>query len=231
MTPERPAATVSRMSATPLSPTHPASVPAQRRRAGAAAIIGSLLALVLTLPFASAFFSAYPGDDVPPFWRAPFLPTLRPLLTFAPPVAVYNLYGRVYELVYLLFLPATVVLHRLHQGNSGRLERWGFALLIGGLVLTFIGVAGDYWANGLTFVLSLLGLLVLAAGTTLYGLVLWRSGVLPRRVSWLFLACLPGVFVGSWLTGHIPSGPTLPFALAWLALGAALWRGASARLE
>ena len=199
------------------------------RWAGAAAAAGGLLALVLTLPFALAYFRAYPGFDVPPFWLAPLRPTLTPLVTFAPPVTVYNLYGRVYELVYLLFLPATVGLHHLHRGQGRRLERWGYWLLMSGLLLTFAGVAGDYWANGLTFVLSLLGLLVLAAGTTLYGLVLRRSRMVPRMVDWLFLFGLPGIFIGQWLIGHIPSGPMLPFALAWLVLGASLWRGASAR--
>jgi hypothetical protein len=191
--------------------------------------MGSLLALVLTLPFALAYFRAYPGFDVPPFWLAPLQPTLRPLVTFAPSKTVYNLYGRVYELVYLLFLPATVGLHYLHRGQRGRLERWGYRLLMSGLLLTFAGVAGDYWANGLTFMLSLLGFLVLGAGTTLYGLVLWRSRMAPRLVDWLFLAGLPGIFIGFRLIGHIPSGPTLPFALAWLVLGASLWRGSSAR--
>lgn len=223
------------MTATDLSAARPTNAPRRGPRprwlrwAGAAAIVGGLLALVLTLPFALAFFRAYPGYDVPPFWLVALQPTLMPLVTFAPPVTVYNLYGRVYNLVYLLFLPATVGLHQLHQGYGRRLERWGYGLLLSGLVMTFLGVAGDYWANGLTFVLSLLGLLVLAVGTTLYGLVLWRSRVLPRGVDWLFLACLPGVVIGSWLTGHIPSGPTLPFALTWLALGAALWRGSSSR--
>jgi hypothetical protein len=195
------------------------------RWAGAAAVVGGLLALVLTLPFALAFFRAYPGDDIPLAWLAGLEPSLLPLVGFAPPITVYNLYGRMYDLVYLLFLPATVRLHQLHQGHASRLERWSYGLLLCGLVLTFIGVAGDYWANGLTFVLSLLGLLVLAVGTTFYGLVLWRGRVLPRGVAGLFLACLPGVVTGSWLMGHIPSGPTLPFALTWLALGVALWRG------
>lgn len=217
------------MPATDLNPTrltaaHGGSHPRWLRWAGVAAVVGGLLALVLTLPFALAFFRAYPGYDVPPTWLAGLEPSLLPLVSFAPPVTVYNLYGRVYDLVYMLFLPATVALHRLHQGYRSWLERWGYGLLLSGLVLTFLGVAGDYWANGLTFVLSLLGLLVLAVGTSLYGLVLWRSHVLPRGVAGLFLACMLGVVTGSWLMGHIPSGPTLPFALAWLALGAAFSR-------
>jgi hypothetical protein len=235
MTDRYPTANVTKMTATDVSPMRPTSAPRSNlqprwlRWAGAAAVVGGLLALVLTLPFALAFFRAYPGDDVPPTWLARLEPSLLPLMTFAPPVVVYNWYGRVYDLVYLLFLPATVGLHRLHPSNGSRLDRWGFGLLLSGLVLTFVGVAGDYWANGLTFVLSLLGLLVLAVGTTLYGLVLWRSRVLTRGLAWLFLACLPGIFISTWLLGHIPSGPTLPFALTWLALGAALWRVARHR--
>jgi len=65
--------------------------------AGLAAILGGLTAIILTAPFASAYFSAYPGYDVPPFWMQSLRPALRPLITFASPVAVYNVYGRVFD--------------------------------------------------------------------------------------------------------------------------------------
>lgn len=187
--------------------------------AGLAAIFGGLIAIVLTAPFASAYFSAYPGFDVTPPWVQAFKPALRPLLTFASPVEVYNVYGRVYDLVYLLFLPAAFGLHVLHQEANSRIEKWGFYLLVGGLVSTFIGVAGDYWLNGVTFFIELLGLLILSTGATLYGIAILRSKIIPGWCGWLLVCCLPGVFISMLLIGHIPSGPTFLFAVSWLTIG------------
>ncbi len=190
--------------------------------AGLVAILGGLTAITLTPPFATAYFSAYPGFDVPPFWLSLLKPALRPSLTFGSPVAVYNFYGRIFNLVYLLFLPAAFGLHRLHQRASNRIEKWGFAILVVGLLGAFIGVAGDYWADGAGFFIELLGLLALAIGTTVYGIALLRSKVLPSGCAWLLVACGPGIFVFFPLIGHIPSGPTFPFAISWLVVGCML---------
>jgi hypothetical protein len=187
--------------------------------AGLAAILGGLTAIILTAPFATAYFSAYPGFDIPPFWLPRLKTALGSLLTFASPKVVYNVYGRVFNLVYLLFLPAAFGLHHLHQGASSRIEKWGFAILVVGLLATFIGVAGDYWADGAGFFIELLGLLTLAIGATLYGVALLLSKVVPSWCAWLLVACGPGVFVFFPLIGHIPSGPTFLFATAWLIVG------------
>jgi len=187
--------------------------------AGLAAMIGGILASILTPPFAVAYFSAYPGYDIPPFWLQSVRPMLRPFLTFGSSVEVYNTYGRIYDFVYLLWLPAVFGLHHLHQVFSSRIEQWGFGLLVVGLLATFIGVAGDYWADGAGFLLSLLGLLILYIGTTLYGVAILRSNVIPRWCGWLLVSCLPGAFIFTWLIGHLPSGPTFPFAVSWLILG------------
>ncbi|MGH8611964.1 MAG: hypothetical protein ACREYF_07950 [Gammaproteobacteria bacterium] len=187
--------------------------------AGLAAILGGLTAIVLTGPFTIAYFSAYPSFDVPPFWIRSLKPALTPLLTFASPVAVYNVYGRIYDLVYLLFLPATFGLHHLQKGASGRVEKWGFGILVAGLLAALIGNAGDYWADGAGFFLTLLGLLTLSIGVTLYGVATLRSKVLPTWCSWLLIASGPGAFVFLLLIGHIPSGPTFLFAVSWLIIG------------
>jgi hypothetical protein len=190
--------------------------------AGLAAILGGLTAIVLTAPFAIAYYSAYPGYEVPPFWIQSLKPALRSLLTFAPPVGVYNVYGRIFDLVYLLFLPAAFGLHHLHQGVSSRIEKWGFGILVVGLLATFIGVAGDYWADRAGFAIEVLGLLTLAIGTTLYGIAMLRSKVIPSWCAWLLVACGPGAFVFFPLIGHIPSGPTFLFAISWLIVGCML---------
>jgi hypothetical protein len=188
-------------------------------RAGLAAILGGAMAIILTAPFATAYFSAYPGFDVPPFWLQSAKLTLHPLLAFASPVEAYNIYGRIFDLVYLLFLPAVFGLHQLHQGASSRIEKWGFAILVVGLLATFIGVAGDYWADGAGFPIELLGLLILNIGATLYGIALLRSKVVPSWCAWLLVACGPGVFIFFLLIGHIPSSPTFLFAITWLMVG------------
>lgn len=192
--------------------------------AGWAALAGGALALLLTIPFANAYYRAYPGYEVPPGWLVALRPRLGALLTFAAPEAVYNTYGRVYNWVYVLVLPAVVALHRRQERAGFRLERWGFRLVAAGLLVTFVGVAGDYWANGIGFPLELLGLLVLAVGGTVAGLAALRARWLPGWCAGLLLASGPGVFVGLTLVGHIPSGPTLLLALAWAGVGAVLLR-------
>lgn len=193
--------------------------------AGFSAIVGGLLAGVLTVPFASAYYRAYPfEDESPPRWLASLEPELGSLLTFGSPETVYALYGRTFDVVYLLFLPAVVGVHHLHRESGGRLENWGFRVLVAGLVAAFLGVAGDYWANGAGFPLELLGLLIMAIGTTLYGVATLGSGVLPRWSSWFLVAAGPGAIAGGALVSHVPSGPTLLFALSWLAVGVLLVR-------
>lgn len=187
--------------------------------AGRAAMLGGLLALLLTLPFASAYFAAYPGFDMPPFWAAPLKPALTPLLSFADRVTVYNVYGRVYNVVYLLFLPAAFVLRRLQKERGGRLAGWGFGLTLAGLLAAAVGVAGDYWLGGAGFMLEFFGLLVMNLGASLSGLAVLRKGGLPHWLRWLLVICFPGLFAVHFLIGHIPSGPTFLFAVAWLALG------------
>ena len=150
---------------------------------------------------------------------------LQPALRFGEAIEVYNTYGRIYNLVYVLFLPATLALHALQRGAHSRLEGWGFWLTIFGLVASFIGVAGDYWANGAGFILELLGLLVLVAGCVLTGMAAWRSKVLPEWSAALLMACLPGYVIWFRLIGHIPSGPTFGVALAYLGVGIVLLSG------
>jgi len=201
--------------------------PGWMRWAGLAAIAGGLLAVVLTVPFASAYYPAYAIEgESPPRWLKSLEPELGSLLTFAAPVRVYELYGKIFNVVYLLILPAVFSLHRLHQEGSSPKEMWAFRVLVGGLIATSIGVAGDYWANGIGFPIEVLGLLATIVGTTLYGVATLRSGVLPRWSSWLLVAGGPGAFAGMAVTGHLPSGPTLLFAVSWLAVGILLSRDA-----
>ncbi len=194
------------------------------RWSGLVAMVGGMLAVILTLPFAAAYFRAYPGFDVPPLWLPLVRSSFDPLLTFASPVVVYNTYGRIFNVVYLLMLPGVVSLHALQQVASNRFERWAIGVLVTGLVMSFIGVAGDYWADGLGWGIELLGLLVLLIGTTLFGIASVRVKRIPTWSAWLLIIAGPGAILATWLIGHIPSGPTFLFACSWIVLGYILWQ-------
>lgn len=197
--------------------------PGRSRGAGVLAIVGGSLALVLTIPFSAAFHVAYPGFNELPVWFHALRPVLAPLLEFGDSTDVYATYGRIYDLVYLCLLPAALVARRRYSLGRSRAGLLGYRLTIAGLVAAFIGVAGDYWADGLGYPLELLGLLALAVGCTLLGMA-WRRGAAPAPVAWLFMACGPAYAPGFLLVGHVPSGPTLPIAIAFIGLGIALSR-------
>jgi len=173
----------------------------------------------MTPPFATAYFLAYPGEDQLPFWFDSVKPRLDPLLTFASRDTVYETYGRIFNLVYLLFLPLVVGLHRAHDDSPSRPEKRGFIVLTCGLVATTIGVAGDYWGNGIGFPVEFLGLLSMIVGVTMWGVALVRAKVIPVQWAWLMIVCGPGAVALLVLIGHIPSGPSLSFAIVWLLVG------------
>lgn len=87
------------------------------------------------------------------------------------------------------------------------------------MVATFVGVAGDYWADGVGFPVEVLRILIRAVGSSVYGAALLRGGIVPAWCGWMLVACGPGAFVSLFLVGHIPSGPTIPIAVASVVLG------------
>jgi hypothetical protein len=199
--------------------------------AGFSAMLGSSIAILLTAPFAIAYYKAYPGFDVPPFWIQPLNTVLTPLLAFSSPENVYNSYGRIFNFVYLLFLPAVFALHHLHRIANGKLEKVAYGILSISLPATFIGVAGDYWMNGAGFFIEVLGLLALNLGATLYGVVVLRNNLLPKWCGWLMASCFPGLFVFMFLIWHIPSAPTFLIAVSWLILGYIIFSGKGLQIQ
>lgn len=189
------------------------------RWAGSAAAIGGLTAILMTPPFATAYFLAYPGEDHLPFWFDSVEPRLGRLLTFASRETVYETYGRMYNFIYLLLMPVVVALHRAQRDSPSRLEKSGYVALKWGLVATTVGVAGDYWGNGIGFLVELLGLLSMIVGVTIWGVALVRERVVPVQWAWLMILCGPGAVASLVLVGHLPSGPTLSFAIVWLLVG------------
>lgn len=203
------------------------TISTRTRWAGLSALLGGALAVLLTLPLGLAYDEAYalPGED-PPAWALAARPLLGQLLTFAAPSTVYETYGRVFAMAYLLMLPGAVALHGLQRRAGVRFEFAGYVVLVTGLALSGIGVAGDYWADGATFLVSVVGLLILFVGALLYGIVILRARILPRVCAWLMiLAGAGGLPFTVLVWQHIPGGPTLLVACAFIGVGYVLWRG------
>ena len=192
------------------------------RWAGAAATVGGVAAIAMTLPFATALFLAYPGENALPVWFDSVEPRVDPVITFASRDEVYETYGRIYNVVYLLFLPALVALHRVPCPSPNGLESRGYVVMASGLAATTVGVAGDYWGNGIGFPIEVLGLLAMTIGVTVWGAGLVRGGVVPRLWAWSLLISGPGAVITAIAIAHIPSGPTLSFATAWTVVGVML---------
>jgi hypothetical protein len=191
---------------------------------GVAAVLGGSMALALTPPFASAYYLAY---DVPPPWVHALRPLLGALLDGAPITTVYAVYGRWFAVVYLLALPGFQGLRQLQQPPPRSLTEISWKALALALILSCIGVSGDYWFNGAGWTLTLLGLLALLLTTTVYGIALLRARIMPAWVGWSLVITGLGGFASSLLTGHIPSGPTIAPAVGWICIGVLLLRADS----
>ena len=209
------------------------------RWGGLAVMLGGVLAIILT-PFATfADFLAAPGQLTPPEypdmpWAQLIEPLVTPFLGFGTYEEVYATYGKVFFLVYLLFLVGLVSLRARIARPTGRLEDRGFNLALLGLVMNLIGNVGDYWLGekvlhqplwGMSFVIgTLLGTLVYAVGSVLLGIAILRTRVLPRWSGWtLIIAPTLGIVLGSLVVIHLPSALVLPVGLGWILLGYALW--------
>lgn len=193
-------------------------------------MVGGVLALLLTPPFASAYLGW--AEESP----TPLIDTLRsavdPLLGFASVDTVYQIYGRLYLLAALLMLAGLVVLRPQVAGHLGRLGDRGLVVLVG-WVMFVVGLVGDYVIgenfgevlHGLSFTVEGLGILVLLVGALLVGAGARRTGVLPAPVAWLLILALPLAIIGTFLIGHLPSGPMLGVSAAWVGLGSSLRSG------
>lgn len=205
------------------------------RWSGVAAMLGGVLAILLT-PFATfAYWMVGPAHTYPDMpWAQLIEPLMTPFLGFGTPGDVYATYGKVFFLIYLLFLTGLVSLHTHIAGHESRLERRGFRIALIGLVMNLIGNVGDYWLGkeilhqplwGMSFAIgTMLGTLVYAVGSVLIGIAILRARTLPRWGGWtLIIAPTLGIVLGLWLVKHLPSALVLPMGLGWVVLGFALW--------
>lgn len=158
------------------------------RWGGLAALVGGVIG-TLYFPFhASAYFATQDGSaalDAPwvAVWAEPFTRVFDPLLTFAPPHEVYTTFGKILVLVVLGFLAGVLALHSRQGARAGRLEKWGFRVLLLGSVLGTLGAFGEYYTPYLDFsflVFSAPGILLLMFGSLLFGIGTLRAGMTPR---------------------------------------------------
>jgi hypothetical protein len=212
-----------------------------------AAFLGGMIGIVLT-PFATfAGWLSAPDQTTPPaypgmLWAQLIEPLVTPFLGFGTYEAVYATYGRIFFLVYLLFLIGLGSLHAQVGERIGRSGKRGFKFAFIGLAMNLIGNAGDYWLGekvlgqplwGISFTIgTLLGTLVYIVGSVILGRAILRTRVLPRWSGWtLIVAPTLGIVLGLLVVIHLPSALVLPVGIGWILTGYAIWsgRGASAQ--
>jgi hypothetical protein len=203
------------------------------RWGGLAALVGGVIG-ILYFPFHSAAYLSSPqgGADslAAPWvaaWYEPFTRLFDPLLTFASPLVVYTTFGKFSILVLLGYLAGVLALHSRQSAHAGRLEKWGFRVLLVGTVLGTLGAFGEYYTPYLDFsflALSAPSFFLLMFGSLLFGIGTLQARMTPRLGGWLLtIGGFPGIILMTLLVGHL-SGGLLLLDFAWVVLGYALWR-------
>jgi peptidoglycan/LPS O-acetylase OafA/YrhL len=124
-------------------------------------------------------------------------------------------------------LAGVLALHSRQGAHGGRLEKWGFRVLLVGTVLGTVGSFGEYYTPNLEFFFVAFappGFLLMMFGSLLFGIGTLRARMAPRLGGWLLtIGGFPGIVVMTVLVGHL-SGGLLLLDFAWVVLGYALWR-------
>ena len=140
----------------------------------------------------------------------------------------YEAYNRLLPLVLLPVMVGFLGLHAAQSRSYGWLGRAGLVTALLGLALVAAGSVGEFWVfttqpygepNGrdASWTVYLLGHLVLAVGSVLFGIASVRAQVLARKPTKLF-AVLGGFAVAPFFGAVI-------FAVPFAWLGYALWSG------
>lgn len=140
----------------------------------------------------------------------------------------YEAYNRLLPLALLPIVVGFLGLHAAQRRSYGRLGSAGFITALVGVTLVVAGSMGEFWvftmqpygeANGrdASWTIYLLGHLVLAIGSVLFGIATVRAKVLARRPSMTF--ALLGGLAGA------PFFGALIFAIPFTWLGYILWSG------
>lgn len=159
----------------------------------------------------------------------------------------YEFYNRLVALSLPLLMVGSAGLHASQGKRYGLPGRLGFGSTFVGFTLVLVGSVGEFWlftdqpyaipwsGRATSYTTGFLGLLVLIVGSALLGVATLRAQMLPRVGALLLAASYPLTILASVLFGLIGWGWVLqnwaffmypvPFALAWIVLGYALWSG------
>ena len=192
---------------------------------GIVALVGGLSAALMTPLMSMGYYRAYAlQSEPPPFWMAAAAPLADRIFAGGDPKIIYSNFGRVFALVYLLLIAAVWGLHRLDPNRSSKFATVAYGSLLLDLAVSFVGTTLDYWNVGPGWTAELLGMLLLLISGTICGVHLLRSGIVPKALAaWLALS-FPLCILSFMLIRQIPSAPTLPFAIASIAIGVVLIR-------
>jgi hypothetical protein len=190
-----------------------------------ALVLAGTVAVLLTPPFALAYYRAYaPPSERPRAWLAALREPLQSVGALdGDPVSTYERYGTAYGLTLLVVL-LVLVTHLRPRRRAGMGELVGAATGLFGLAVLTVGTLAEYavGATGTGFTLELVGSALLAVCTPVLGVALLRRRRVTLATGLTVAAAGPvGVTAGLWAVGHIPSGPGLVVAAAALAVGTA----------
>lgn len=197
----------------------------------ATATLAGLGVFVLASPLlAMAYHATADGAEfgepaVVQAWTEPARQALGPLLEFARPELVYQVYGLVLSVSALGLVCAALALARARRGRDRRGERVcrrvataGYGLMVVGTLVTFVVPEGGL-ANLAYLGLLVPGMLATLLGTTAVGVTMLRRRVGPPVARVLLTAAVPGFAAVSTVGGHNAVGMAFVFAgwamVAW----------------
>lgn len=206
------------------------------RRGGLAAMLGGIVGILYAPFYALAYFATPDGAESleAPWvaaWAGAIRPILEPLLTFAPPEAVYLTYGKCFSLMVLGWMAGLLALHARQAESAGRLEKWGFRVAFSGTVLGTVGGIGAYWigtfwwtAVDFSFLAFMVPtLLLVSIGFPLFGIGTLRAKTASQLGAWLLIVGgLPGMILLNIALGQLTLALLL-INLAWVVLGYSLY--------
>lgn len=188
------------------------------RAAIAAAAAGTALAPLHALArFATKDGKSDLDSSVVRAWAEPARDAVKPLLDWGSADTVYTTYGKLWTPILLAMLLCAVTVFGRRTPTGA--EKWGWRLLLTGLVGMTVGVTGSYWTPLLDefFAVALPFILIAMIGGMVLGIGLLRRGFQPRATPVLLIAWLPLFFV---LSGVIAMGAAmLPALWAWAIAG------------
>ena len=200
-----------------------------------AAAVALLVAPLLGLAYFAIPAGAEEDTGTVAVWADPARELAGGLLTFASADRVYSTYTQAFALVVPALLLCAWLTYRPRRDTSGRLERWGwrlvlpaYAALASGLaIVSLLLIAASPSSPILDIAympLVLPGIVFGTIGSTVLGLGLLRAGYEPRATAWLLALVFPLWVVGDFVIGHNSLG-LVPLFVAWATTGWRLWRG------